>query len=50
MFFGASLDQIAAGVSLGISTVNSIPYTASPVGIKSLYHSVSENVTSYRSK
>ena len=48
MFFGASLDQVADGVALGISTQNSMNYSPTGVGVKSLYRSISDSTTTYR--
>jgi uncharacterized protein YegL len=48
VFMGANIDAIGAGTSLGISAANSLQYDATSVGTRSLYSSVSANMSSYR--
>lgn len=48
VFFGASLDQIAAGQALGISMNNTMSYTPSSAGTHQLYNTISSSMTSYR--
>jgi uncharacterized protein YegL len=48
VFMGANIDAISAGTSLGISAANSVNYSASSVGTKSLYTNVSKSLGSYR--
>lgn len=48
MFFGASIDQIAAGTNLGVA--RSMGYIPTAAGVKDLYRSISTNSISYRSK
>ena len=48
VFMGANIDAISAGTSLGISAANSLNYSASSIGTKSLYTNVSRNLQSYR--
>jgi uncharacterized protein YegL len=48
VFMGANIDAIAAGTNLGISTQNTMNYSATPAGTHDLYKSVSTNMRSYR--
>ena len=48
MFFGASLEQVAEGVSLGIDKQKSVSYTPTAAGTRSLYKSISNSTTTYR--
>lgn len=48
VFMGANIDAISAGTSLGISATNSLNYSASSIGTKSLYSNVSRSLGSYR--
>lgn len=48
MYFGASLEQIAAGVNLGVDQRNTLSYTPTAVGVHQLYRSISDSTTSYR--
>lgn len=48
VFMGANIDAISAGTSLGISAANSVNYSASSIGTKSLYSNVSKSLGSYR--
>lgn len=48
VFMGANIDAISAGASLGISAANSVNYSASSIGTKSLYSNVSKSLGSYR--
>jgi predicted GIY-YIG superfamily endonuclease/uncharacterized protein YegL len=49
VFIGANIDAISAGTSMGFTTANSVNYVASAGGTRSLYNSISSNMTSYRS-
>lgn len=49
IFMGANIDAVAEGDALGIAARNSINYSASAAGTKSLYNSVSRSLRSYRS-
>jgi hypothetical protein len=49
VFMGANIDAMAEGSSLGISTRNTMNYAPTAAGTKSLYRSISENMSSYRS-
>lgn len=48
VFMGANIDAIATGATLGISTRNSVSYTASAAGTHKLYSTISESMSSYR--
>ncbi len=48
VFMGANIDAITEGMSLGIDINNTFNYDSTPVGTRSLYSTVSENMTSYR--
>lgn len=48
VFMGANIDAISGGVSLGIDARNTMNYDATSAGTRSLYKSVSENMSSYR--
>jgi hypothetical protein len=48
MFFGSSIDQISDGQSLGVASVNTIQYDASPQGTQRLYSNISNTVSTYR--
>ena len=50
MFFGASMDQIHAGRSLGVSKHNTVGYVPTSVGIQDLYDNISRATSVYRSK
>ncbi len=50
MFFGASLDQIADGVSLGIDRSKTLSYVPTFQGVDNLYRSISNSTTDYRTK
>ncbi len=49
IFMGANIDAIAEGASLGITPDKAFQYSATPVGTRNLYKSVSDNTTKYRS-
>ncbi len=49
IFLGANQDAIHAGNSLGISSNNSINYSATTAGTTNVFHSVSANIGTYRS-
>jgi Mg-chelatase subunit ChlD len=49
IFLGANQDAIRAGNSLGISSNNSINYSASTEGTTNVFNSVSSNIGKYRS-
>jgi hypothetical protein len=49
VFMGANIDAIAAGTNLGISVQNTMNYAPTSAGTASLYRSISNNMTSYRS-
>lgn len=49
IFLAANQDAIHAGNSLGISSNNSINYSASSEGTANVFHSVSSNIGNYRS-
>lgn len=48
VFMGANIDAISAGTNLGIAATNSVNYTASSIGTKSLYNNVSHSLGNYR--
>ncbi len=48
IFYGASLEQVAEGISLGISTQNSFNYDPTCEGTKELYRSISDITSNYR--
>ena len=48
VFFGASMDQIAAGQALGISMNNTMTYDSSSVGTQQLYSTISSSMNTYR--
>jgi uncharacterized protein YegL len=48
MYFGASLEQIAAGVNLGVDVRNTLSYTPTAAGVHDLYRSISNSATAYR--
>lgn len=50
MFFGASMDQIAAGHALGVSKGNTMGYVATAAGVQDLYNNISRSTSVYRSK
>lgn len=49
VFMGANIDAITAGTNLGVAASNSVAYTATKGGTRSLYSSISSNTSSYRS-
>jgi predicted GIY-YIG superfamily endonuclease len=49
VFTGANIDAITAGKDMGVSVQNSLNYVASSAGIKTLYQSVSSNMSILRS-
>jgi len=49
VFFGASMDQIAAGQALGISMQNTMTYDSSSAGTHQLYSTISSSMSNYRS-
>jgi uncharacterized protein YegL len=50
VFIGANMDAISEGGSMGLRAGNTANYCASSIGTKSLYRSVSDNMTTYRSR
>jgi len=48
VFMGANIDAMTAGTSLGVTAANSVSYSASSIGTKSLYGAVSNSLRSYR--
>ena len=50
MFFGASMDQIAAGHALGVSKGNTMGYVATAAGVQDLYNNISRSTSVYRAK
>jgi uncharacterized protein YegL len=48
LFFGANIDAIKAGVSLGVASHNSLNYEASAIGTRSVYNTASASISSYR--
>jgi hypothetical protein len=49
LFLGANQDAIKAGSSLGISSSNSVNYNATADSVNTLYHNISNKVSSFRS-
>lgn len=48
VFIGANIDAISAGISLGVTSANSVNYTPTSGGTRSLYSNISSNMGSYR--
>ena len=48
VFMGANIDSMGEGMSMGFSQQNTMDYTASPVGTRSLYKDISKSTTRYR--
>jgi uncharacterized protein YegL len=49
IFMGANIDAIAEAESLGMATHNAINYRATPAGTSSIYNTLNESMTRYRS-
>lgn len=50
LFFGANIDAISTGGSLGFSSGQSYNYIATPDGINNMYATLSKSVTQYRTE
>jgi uncharacterized protein YegL len=48
LFFGANIDAISAGASLGVAAQNTISYSSTTKGTSRLYATASASVSSYR--
>ena len=49
LFMGANMDAVSTAQSYGISGNNSVTYTASSIGTRSIYTSLNSTISAYRS-
>lgn len=49
VFMGANLDAFSTGTNLGVSGNNTLNYTPTAAGTRSLYNTISDSMRSYRS-